>query len=287
MYEQKVAIVTGSSSGIGLETSLELARNGFYTYASMRDIGKSIKIKEIAENQNLPLRVIQLDVNDENSVTEAIDTISKEKNRIDVLVNNAGYGIFGSLEDLTIEEMKSQFETNYFGVVRVTKKVLPIMRRLNNYKKTIVNISSVGGCIGAPILSAYQSTKFALEGLSESLYYELQPLGIRVVIIEPGFIRTNIMNASILAKSGSNPESPYFQLTQTIEKYFRSMVNNDSNSTPASHVANTIIEAVMADAPNLRYPVGNDAKTILEARKKLNDREFVTLIKNQLLTNHQ
>ncbi len=285
MHEQKVAIVTGSSSGIGLETSLELARNGFYTYASMRNIEKSKKIEEIAKNQNLPLSVIQLDVNDEESITEAIEAISNEKNRIDVLVNNAGYGVFGSLEDLSVEEMKDQFETNFFGVVRVTKKVLPLMRRRLDSKRTIVNISSVGGCIGAPILSAYQSTKFALEGLSESLYYELLPFGIRVVIVEPGFIQTNIMNSSIMAKNGSNHESPYFQLTQTIEKYFRSMVNDNSDATPALHVANTIIDAVKADTPDLRYPVGNDAKTILEARKKLNDREFVDLIKNQLLTN--
>jgi len=285
MHEQKVAIVTGSSSGIGLETSLELARNGFYTYASMRNIEKSKKIKEIAKNQNLPLSVIQLDVNDEESITEAIEAISNEKNRIDVLVNNAGYGVFGSLEDLSVEEMKGQFETNFFGVVRVTKKVLPIMRKRLDSKRTIVNISSVGGCIGAPILSAYQSTKFALEGLSESLYYELQPFGIRVVIIEPGFIQTNIMNSSIIAKNGSNHKSPYFQLTQTIEKYFRSMVDDNSDATPAIHVANTIIDAVKADNPDLRYPVGNDAKTILEARKKMSDREFVNLIKNQLLTN--
>lgn len=285
MHEQKVAVVTGSSSGIGLETSLELARNGFYTYASMRNIEKSKKMEEIAKNQNLPLSVIQLDVNDEESITEAIEAISNEKNRIDVLVNNAGYGVFGSLEDLSVEEMKDQFETNFFGVVRVTKKVLPLMRRRLDSKRTIVNISSVGGCIGAPILSAYQSTKFALEGLSESLYYELLPFGIRVVIIEPGFIQTNIMNSSIMAKNGSNHESPYFQLTQTIEKYFRSMVNDNSDATPALQVANTIIDAVKADTPDLRYPVGNDAKTILEARKKLNDREFVDLIKNQLLTN--
>ena len=286
MQEQKVAIVTGSSSGIGFETSIELARNGFYTYASMRDIEKSKKIKEIAKNQNLPLKVIQLDVDDENSVREAIKTINSEKNRIDVLVNNAGYGTFGSLEDLTIDEIKSQFETNFFGVVRVIKQVLPIMRRLDS-KRTIVNLSSVGGCIGAPILSAYQSTKFALEGLSESLYYELQPFGIRVVIIEPGFIQTNIMNSSILAKAASNPRSPYFPLTNAIEKYFRSMVNDSSKATPAFQVANTIMHAVRADLPNLRYPVGEDAKTILNARKKLTESEFTTLVKNQLLTEHE
>lgn len=283
MQEQKVAIVTGSSSGIGFETSLELAKNGFYTYATMRDNKKSKRIEEIAHKCSLPLRVIQLDVNDEKSVNTALETITNEKDRVDVLVNNAGFGIFGSLEDLSLEEMKSQFETNFFGVVRVTKKVIPIMRK-NDSKKTIVNISSVGGCIGVPILSAYQSTKFALEGLSESLYYELQPFGIRVVLIEPGFIKTNIMNSSMLAKGGSDPESPYFQLTQKIERYFRSMINDGSNATPASAVAKTILNAITTDSPHLRYPVGEDAISILNARKKLPDNEFVKLIENQLLS---
>jgi short-subunit dehydrogenase len=113
-------------------------------------------------------------------------------------VNNAGYGLFGSVEDLSIEEIIAQFETNFFGVLRVTQQVIPVMRKQNT--GTIVNVSSVGGCIGLPVVSAYHSTKFALEGLSESMSYELEPFGIRVVIIEPGVIRTNIMNSSVSAK---------------------------------------------------------------------------------------
>src|SRR5919202_579604 len=198
MKAQKVALVTGSSSGIGFETAVHLARNGFYTYASMRNLEKSKSITEVANREKLRLKVIQLDVNDDKSVEEAIDRVVKENQKIDVLVNNAGYGLLGALEDLSIEEIKAQLETNFFGAIRVTQQVLPVMRKQKS--GTIVNISSVGGRMGIPSLSADHSTKFALEGLSESISYELKPFGIRVVLIEPGFIRTNIMNSSVIAK---------------------------------------------------------------------------------------
>src|SRR6188472_2775613 len=203
--ENKVAIVTGSSSGIGLETALILARNGYSTYASMRDMEKSKTILDLAKKERLPLQVIHLDVNDDVTIKNAISRIVEDGKRIDILVNNAGYGLFGALEDLSIEEIKAQFETNFFGVVRVTQAVLPVMRKQKN--GTIVNISSVGGRMSFPGLSAYHSTKFALEGLSESISYELEPFGIRVVIIEPGFVRTNIMNSSIIAKKAQDPKS--------------------------------------------------------------------------------
>src|SRR5919202_4850624 len=216
MKAQKVALVTGSSSGIGLETALLLARNEFHTYASMRNLEKSKNITEIANKEKLPLQVVQLDVNDDRSVKQAIDKIVAENQRIDVLVNNAGYGLLGALEDLSIEEIKDQFETNFFGAIRVTQQALPVMRKQKS--GTIVNISSVGGRMGIPSLSAYHSTKFALEGLSESISYELEPFGIRIVIIEPGFIRTNIMNSSVIAKKALDTKSPYFAFVPQIEK---------------------------------------------------------------------
>ena len=182
----------------------------------MRNLKKSKTITDLANKENLPLQVIQLDVNDDKSVKDAIAKIVTEKERIDVLVNNAGYGLFGSIEDVSIEEMKAQFETNFFGVMRVTQLVLPTMRKQKS--GTIVNVSSVGGRISLPVLSAYNSTKFALEGLSESMSYELEPFGIKVVIIEPGVIRTNIMNSSIFAKKAENPKSPYFSLIQKVER---------------------------------------------------------------------
>ncbi len=160
MQGEKVALVTGSSSGIGFETSLMLARAGFNTYASMRNLEKSKNITEIAKKEKLPLQVVQLDVNNDGSVKDAIVKIIKADQRIDVLINNAGYGLFGSVEDTSIEEIKAQFETNFFGVVRVTQQVLPLMRRQNS--GTIVNVSSVGGRIGLPALSAYHSTEVCI-----------------------------------------------------------------------------------------------------------------------------
>ena len=276
----RVAVITGSSSGIGFETALLLARSGFHTYATMRNLEKSKKITEIANTEKLPLQVVQLDVNDDISVKNAIDKIvaaTAENKRIDILVNNAGYGLFGSLEDTSLKEIKAQFETNFFGVIRVTQQVLPVMRKQNSGGGTIVNVSSVGGRIGIPILSAYQSTKFALEGLSESMSYELEPFGIRVVIIEPGFIRTNIINSSTSAEKALDPKSPYFSLMQKVKNYFKSMMENASSSSPPEEVAKVILQAITSENPQLRYTVGNNA-TIIQARMNMPDKEFKIMI---------
>jgi NAD(P)-dependent dehydrogenase (short-subunit alcohol dehydrogenase family) len=272
--KNKVALVTGSSSGMGFTTAIMLARAGIHTYASMRNLKKSKTITELASAENLPLQVVQLDVNDKKSVKEAITKIVTEKERIDVLVNNAGYGLFGSLEDVSIEELKAQFETNFFGVIRVTQLVLPIMRKQKS--GTIVNVSSVGGRIGLPVLSAYHSTKFALEGLSESMSYELEPFGIRVVIIEPGVIRTNIMNSGIIAKKAQDPKSPYFSLIQKVENNFKLMMENESS--PPEEVAKVILGVVTSENPQLRYTVGNDAATMIQARVSMSDIQFKKMI---------
>ena len=272
--KKKVALVTGSSSGMGFTTAVMLARAGIHTYASMRNLKKSKTITDLANKENLPLQVIQLDVNDDKSVKDAIAKIVTEKERIDVLVNNAGYGLFGFIEDVSIEEMKAQFETNFFGVMRVTQLVLPIMRKQKS--GTIVNVSSVGGRISLPVLSAYNSTKFALEGLSESMSYELEPFGIKVVIIEPGVIRTNIMDSSIFAKKAQDPKSPYFSLIQKVESNFKSMMEN--KSSPPEEVAKVILGALTSKNPQLRYTVGDDAATMIQARVNMSDNEFKKMI---------
>ena len=199
-----VAVVTGTSSGIGFETALTLARNGFYTYATMRNLKKSTSIKEIANKEALPLKVVQLDVdNDDLSAKNAIQEIISEKQRIDILVNNAGYGLIGPIEDISIEEeLKPQFETNLYGVIRVTQQVLPIMRRQKSGR--IINVSSIGGIVGYPFSAAYCSTKFALEGLSESLSYELDEFGIKVILIEPALVISDFHNnVKMAVKKGS------------------------------------------------------------------------------------
>lgn len=271
---QKVAVVTGSSSGIGHEIALILARNGFRTYATMRDLQKNSKLKSIKEAENLPLEFVQLDVTDGNSVSVAVQTIYDNTGRIDILVNNAGYGLTGALEDLSIDEIKTQFETNFYGLIRTTQSILPIMRKQES--GIIVNISSGAGRFGYPMGSAYVSTKFAVEGLSESLSYEVEPFGIRVILVEPGMIKTNFSNASFIAKKSTDPTSPYAPLMKSMEK---SISQLHENASSPQLVANITYDAMTSDKPKLRYLAGKDVEQWVAAQKKMSDEEFHNMIK--------
>ena len=273
---QKVAIVTGSSSGIGLETSVSLAQNGFLTYATMRNLDKSSIIKTAADNESLPIKVVQLNVADNRMINNAIQAIVSEAGRIDILVNNAGYGLVGAFEDLSIDdEIKNQYETNVFGLMRVTQAVLPIMRRQQS--GIIVNVSSGAGLFGYPGGSAYVSTKFAVEGLSESMAYELEPFGIKVVLIEPGFIKTNFANAMVLAKKAQDPSSPYPEMMQRIQANSKEMAKNASS---VDVVSKAILEAVKSKSPNLRYLVGKDVEAWAASKKTMGDTEFHNMMQN-------
>jgi NAD(P)-dependent dehydrogenase (short-subunit alcohol dehydrogenase family) len=278
--QQKVAIVTGSSSGIGYATSLLLARNRFHTYATMRNIEKSADIQQIANKERLLLQVIQLDVNDDASIRNSIEKVKSENERIDVLVNNAGYGLIGAFEDLSAEEIKSQFETNFFGVIRLTQQVLPIMRKQKS--GTIVNVSSGAGRIGFPGMSAYVSSKFALEGLSESMSYELEPFGIRVVIIEPGVIRTNFKKNSVMSKKSldNSSISPYSSIIQKMDASISSIVEH---ATPPEEVAKAILHAVISNNPELRYLVGNDIIMMAETKKSMSDEDFRKMMMQNII----
>src|SRR3954469_23102640 len=223
----KVAVVTGSSSGIGYETALTLARNGFLTYATMRNLNKSENIKLVATKENLPIHIHQLDVTDDVSVKNTVQAILSETGRIDVLVNNAGYGLNGAFEDLAMDEIKAQYETNVFGLIRTTQAVLPIMRRQKS--GTVINISSGVGRFGLPGSSAYVSTKFAVEGLSESMSYELEPFGIKVVLVEPGVIKTNFVDGMVIARKSQDPKSPYSQIIQKMVTGLEEMMKNGSS----------------------------------------------------------
>jgi len=272
--KQKVAVVTGCSSGIGHETSLILARNGFTTYATMRNLQKGSDLKSIAEDEKLPLHFAQLDVTDENSVKKAIQTVYDEAGRIDILVNNAGYGLTGAFEDLSLDEIKTQYETNVFGLIRTTQSVLPIMRKQRS--GLIVNISSGAGRFGFPTGSAYVSTKFAVEGLTESMSYELEPFGIKVILIEPGVIKTNFFNSSVLAKKSQDPNSPYATLMKGMEDSVDKMMENAS--TP-QYVAEVVLHAITNENPKLRYLAGKDVEQLVEAKRKMSDEEFVNMMK--------
>ena len=273
---EKVALVTGCSSGIGLETALALARDGFYTFATMRDLTKTEKIEEAIKKENLNVEILELDVDNEESASTAIEAILGKKQRIDVLVNNAGYGMWGTVEDLSVDEFKEQFETNFFSIIRLIHKIAPIMRKQGS--GDIVNISSVAGRIGFPVSPAYISSKFALEGLSESLRFELMPFGVNVIIIEPGVIKTNFFNSMKMAEK-SNKNSEYNEITEKVISGVKMMADM---GTPPNEVANTVVKALKEEKPLPRYVVGNDAMMFLEAKKMKTDIEFENYLKKEL-----
>jgi NAD(P)-dependent dehydrogenase (short-subunit alcohol dehydrogenase family) len=282
--QQQIALVTGSSSGIGFETSLRFAQTGIYTYASMRNLSKSDEILGYARKDSLPLKILHLDVADEESISEAIDEIISEKGRIDIVVNNAGYSLLGPLEQLHINEIKEEFETNFFGIIKLIQSVLPMMRK-QGYGR-IINISSLAGRIGFPLSSAYVSSKFALEGLVESFRYEVQPHGILVSLIEPGVIRTNFVNNMKLGKNvvtssnSGNDDSPYVEIIQKRISAFKPRFEKGSS---ASEVADMVLQAVISDNPKARYLVGEDALKMMEKRRNTTDEEFARLVMNSVL----
>ena len=272
---EKVALVTGSSSGIGLETALALARDGHHTFASMRDIRKSRELEAAAKKENLSINIIELDVDSEKSIVSAVKKIILNKGRIDVLVNNAGYGQFGCTEDLSVDDFRKQFETNFFSIVRIIQEVAPIMRSQNS--GIIVNISSVVGRMGLPGSPAYISTKFALEGLSECLRYELGQFGIKTTLIEPGVIKTNFFNSMKVPESKIDPK--YEEMTKNILAGLKMMVEM---GTAPSQVADVIIKAIHDDEILPRYAVGSDAAMFLEAKKMKTDLEFEKYMNKEL-----
>lgn len=266
----KVAVVTGSSSGIGYETSLLLARNQIKTYATMRNMSKSDGLIKIASEENLSLNVAQLDVNDDLSVNKAIDKIVKDNDRIDIVINNAGYDLFGPLEESSLEEIKQQFETNFFGVIRTTKAVIPTMRKQG--KGTIINVSSVGGKVGLlPFLTAYHASKFAIEGFTESLRQELDDFNINIILIEPGYVSSGFLDNSKYAKGFDSNKSPY---AKKVEQVFQGFESITAYSSHPSKVAQTILDVLNSPNPELRNPVGKDADSIFKTRAELSDKEM-------------
>ena len=274
----QVALITGTSSGIGYQTALMLARNGYQTFATMRNAKKAKSLLNISEQEKLPLKVLELDVNDNISVEKAISQIKDKARRIDILINNAGYGLVGFFEDLNLEEIRNQFETNFFGVLNITKMVIPIMR--SQKSGTIINISSGAGQVGFPGISAYVSTKFAIEGFSESLTYELSPFGIKVIIIEPGVIKTNFFGNCIISNQSTKNGSLYSKALEKLQKDIKTM---QEHATSPIEVARLIIQVLKADEPQQRYIIGNDIAMILEAKKNLSDIEFKKMMLQNII----
>ena len=273
VQSEKVAIVTGSSSGIGLETATHLAKNGFKTYVTMRNLDKAQNILGEFKKNNLPIKVIRLDVTDDASVHEAIQEVIKKEGRIDLLVNNAGYALFGAAEDLGIDEVQKQFDTNFYGIIRTIKEVLPTMR--NQKSGTIVNISSAIGFGGMPLMSAYAATKFAMEGYTESLKAEVIEFGINVVLVEPGVIKTDVVNTSPTAKKALEPTSAYSELMQKFGEVMKALYENCS---PLSVVAEVVLKAATSDNPKTRYQAGPDSEMLFKERRQKTDEEYEKLL---------
>ncbi|WDF97318.1 oxidoreductase [Pectobacterium carotovorum subsp. carotovorum] len=263
--KSKVILVTGASSGIGEATALRLKASGHTVYAAARRIER---MQKLAESD---IRVLPLDVTDSVSVQTVVDTIIAECGRIDVVVNNAGYGSYGAVEEVSPEEGRAQFDVNVFGAVRLTQLVLPHMRAQRS--GTVINITSMGGKIYTPLGAWYHGTKFALEAISDCLRLEVEPFGIDVVVIEPGGIKTewaNIAAAKLLDVSGHGAYA------KQAEAMADSMVGESSRKRQSSPqvIADTIAQAVNARRPKTRYAVGFGAKPMICLRRLLSDRLF-------------
>ncbi len=260
---QRVALVTGASSGIGEATVKRLLRDGYLVYAAARRTGR------MAPLQALGARVAPLDLTDDGSIVAVAELVRESCGRLDVLVNNAGYGSYGALEDVPQAEARRQFEVNLFGLARLCQLVLPMMRAQRSGR--IVNVSSIGGRFGEPFGSWYHATKYALEGLSDSLRMELIPFGIDVVIIEPGAIRTEwgaIAKDGLLQASGDTAYGRYARRHARMHEQADVL----RISSPPEAVAAVIGRSVAARRPRVRYPAGGGARAILFLQRCLSGR---------------
>ena len=259
----RIALVTGASSGIGEATVRQLLGDGYIVYAAARRIERMVSLEEAGA------RIVTLDVTDDVTINATIRRIESEAGRLDVLVNNAGYGSYGALEDVPLDEARRQFEVNLFGAARLIQLCLPMMRAQRSGR--IVNITSIGGKMWEPFGSWYHATKFALEGLSDCLRMELKPFGIDVIVVEPGAIRTEwggIAHESLLARSGDTAYGPYARRHAKMFEW----ADRSSMGSPPDVVARTVSHAVAARRPRTRYATGGGAWWILLLNRLLSDR---------------
>jgi NAD(P)-dependent dehydrogenase (short-subunit alcohol dehydrogenase family) len=266
----KVAIVTGASSGIGEETAKRLAELGYTVYAAAR------RVERMAHLTAAGIRPVKVDVTDDDALAGFVADVIAETGRVDVLVNNAGYGSYGSIEDVPMAEARRQFDVNVFGLARLTQLVVPHMRAQRSGH--VVNISSVGGKIYEPLGGWYHATKFAVEGLSDSLRLELAPFGVHVVVVEPGAIRTEWAEISAENLRATSAGTAYADQATQVSGVLARAANPRLTSPPAV-VANAVGRAVTARRPRTRYAVGRGARPVLVARRVLPDRAFDAVVR--------
>lgn len=259
-------LITGASTGLGMETALHLAEKGFRVFATMRNIGDKGRLEEGCARRRVQLEVLQLDINDPESIRCACNEIVEQCGGIYGLVNNAGIGLRGYFEDQSDEEIRQVFETNVFGTMAVTRAVLPTMRKARRGR--IVIITSVGGRIASFAVSTYCSTKFAQEGFGEALAQEVAPFGIKVCLVEPAIIKTERWGVNRgIAKRSLDPQSPYFNWFQNAERLADRLV--ETSPTNPVDVAQSVFKALSAGNPKLRYMVGQRASLVMNLRRYL------------------
>jgi NAD(P)-dependent dehydrogenase (short-subunit alcohol dehydrogenase family) len=260
------ALVTGTSTGIGLATAVTLARGGHTVFATMRNpAGASGEIRSIAEAEKLPITVLAMDVDDDSSVGTAVNQALTQGGRIDVLVNNAGIGVHGTVEELPLAEFRQAMETNFFGALRCIQAVVPAMRERRS--GCIINVTSVAGRLAISPQAPYAASKWALEAASEALAQELKPFGVRVVIVEPGVIAT-----PILGKIKPNPPNSHYPYARRLEALFAASLKNPVSPYIVGEAIRRIAES---DGWQLRYPVGPDAGPFLAWRASMSDEAWV------------
>lgn len=260
-------LITGTSKGIGYETALAFARAGHRVHATMRNPSKSPALAETAAKETLPITVTAMDVDDDESVKAGIAGIQAQHGPVDVLVNNAGVERMGSVEELSIDDFRATMETNYFGVLRCIKALVPQMRQRQS--GTIINISSVAGTFCHPPATAYCASKWALEALSEGLACEMKTFGVRVVLVEPGIIDTAMARRISTNGSSTYPHGARLAI------FFTSTLNNAP--VRPSMVAQKVLEIAQSDTWQLRHPVGPDAVPVIAWRKGMTDEQWVDL----------
>ncbi len=268
----KVIIVTGASSGLGKDFALHLLKKGHKVYGMARRVEKMVDI-EAAGGKS-----IALDITDEEQIQSAVNEVIKAEGRIDVLINNAGYAVYGTVEDVPIDMARRQFEVNIFGLASLTQKVIPFMREAKS--GTIINISSVGGKIYTPMGAWYHATKHALEGMSDCMRLELEPFGINVVVIEPGGIATEFGDVFEQNLQGDKENGPYADALQKILASLKEIDEKGQLSHPRV-ITNLIDKAVHTNKPKTRYVAGAFAKPMLFIRKYFGDRMFDRILKSQ------
>jgi NAD(P)-dependent dehydrogenase (short-subunit alcohol dehydrogenase family) len=271
---KKVVLITGASSGMGKTTAQLLLQKGYTVYGAARRVEKMNDLKQAGAN------ILQMDVSDDNSIVKGIDEIIQTEGKIDVLVNNAGFGSYGAIEEVPMADARYQLEVNVFGAMRLAQLVIPYMKKQQSGK--IVNISSIGGKFAMPFGGWYHASKFALEGLSDSLRMEVKPFGIDVIVIEPGGIDSEWGDIAMDNALKVTKDEAYKRILQTVQKALESAKKMKSKNARPEIIANLIYKAITANKPKTRYSGGFLAGITLFMRKILTDKQIDKLILSQM-----